>query len=504
MFSAPRFIRRVLALLTWNARDQDMRDEMAHHIDSLTGEFVEAGMTRRDAEQAARRRFGSTLRVKEQGHDVRQSGWLEDVARDVRHIGRGLRRSPGFAAAVILTLALGIGGNTAIFSVVDQLLLRPLPYPAGDELIIVKESFGGWGTLGPPGTAMNVVSPANWLDWQRQNGSLANIAAWRTQVVTLSGAGDPMRLNAQVVSSEFFPVLGVGPLLGRTLNDTDDRPNAPPAVVLSHRLWQSRFGGDANIVGRIIELNARPAQIVGVMPAGFRFVYQDNDLWSALQLNRDAPWRQTSGRFISTVARVKSEATIADARADLETIAAHLERTYPFNKGTGVEVVPLREVLTGQVQASLLVLYGAVAVLLCIACFNVANLLLARATSRMREIAVRTSLGAGRGSILRQLLVESLLLAAAGGLLAVALARWSLDALVAFAPPDLLRVPELTVDTGCCSMPSACRRSPASSSGSRPPPSSRGARLRRRCGPAARRSRMPLASARRSSSARWR
>jgi predicted permease len=183
------------------------------------------------------------------------------------------------------------------------------------------------------------------------------------------------------------------------------------------------------------------------MPESFRFVYQDNDLWAPLALNRDQPWRQTAGRFVSTVARLKPGVTVTAARADLEAIAAQLEATHEFNKGTGVTVVPMREVLTGQVQTSLLVLYGAVAVLLAIACFNVANLLLARASSRSGEIAVRASLGAGRIAILRQLLVESLLLATAGGILGIALARWSLDALIAFAPPDLLRVPQLSVDT---------------------------------------------------------
>jgi predicted permease len=197
----------------------------------------------------------------------------------------------------------------------------------------------------------------------------------------------------------------------------------------------------------MIELNARPAEVVGVMPESFRFVYQDNDLWAPLALNRDQPWRQTAGRFVSTVARLKPGVTVTAARADLEAIAAQLEATHEFNKGTGVTVVPMREVLTGQVQTSLLVLYGAVAVLLAIACFNVANLLLARASSRSGEIAVRASLGAGRIAILRQLLVESLLLATAGGILGIALARWSLDALIAFAPPDLLRVPQLSVDT---------------------------------------------------------
>jgi putative ABC transport system permease protein len=386
------------------------------------------------------------MTMSEPGQSGRRGRFLEDFGRDVRHMARGFRRNPGFATAVILTLALGIGGNTAIFSVVDQLLLRPLPYPEGDELLVIRERFDQWQGSQPPATVLNVVSPANWLDWKRQNRTLEDVAAWRTQVVTLTGGGEPVRLNAQMVSAEFFPLLGVAPLLGRTLTEADDRPKAPRAVVLSYRLWQQRFGGDSRIVGRVIDLFGQPTQIVGVMPQSFRFVYQDNDLWAAIQLDRNQAWRQTSGRFVSTVARVKPRTTVAQARADLDAIAAQLAATYPFNKGTGVTVVPMREILTGQVQTSVLVLYGAVAVLLLIACFNVANLLLARASARIRELAIRSSLGAGRATIMRQLLVESVLLASAGGVLGIALARWSLDALVAFAPPDLLRVPELTVD----------------------------------------------------------
>jgi putative ABC transport system permease protein len=265
--------------------------------------------------------------------------------------------------------------------------------------------------------------------------------------LTLTGAGDAVRLNAQVVSSEFFPLLGVRPMFGRAISEEDDRPNAPQVAVLSHRLWQAQFGSDPNIIGRFIQVNDRPTQVIGVMPPGFRFVYQDNDLWGAARLNRNERWRETSGRFINVVARLKPDTTIAAARADMDRIAQRLAATYEFNKNTSVNLVPLREVLTGEVHTSLLVLYLAVGVLLSIACFNIANLLLARAASRRQELAIRTSLGAGRLAIVRQLLVESVLLAMAGGVLGVALARWSLDALVAFAPPDLLRVPELTIDT---------------------------------------------------------
>ena len=423
-----------------------MDQEMAFHLDAMAREYERSGMSHDDAVRAARKRFGSVLRHKERGHDVRSTPAIEDIMRDIRHMTRGLRKNLGFTTAVVLTLALGIGGNTAIFSVVDQLLLRPLPYPNGDELVIVYEAFPQASNLGPDARLRNSVSPANWLDWQRESKTLHGFAAYRSLAGTMTGVGDPMRIRRHQVSSEFFPLLGVKPLLGRTLTDADDRPKAPRVVVLSHRLWESRFGGDPKVVGRAIKINDLPAEVVGVMPAGFRFLYQDIDMWGPLQLDRNQDWRHTAGRFMNVVARMKPGVTAADAQTDMKALADRLAAMHEFNKNSSVNVIPLRQELTGQVAASLVVLYAAVGVLLAIACFNVANLLLARAASRRREIAIRTSLGAGRLAIIRQLLVESLLLAVIGGVLGIALARLSLDALVAFAPQNLLRVPELFVD----------------------------------------------------------
>jgi putative ABC transport system permease protein len=371
----------------------------------------------------------------------------EDFARDVKHMTRGLRKSPGFTLAVILTLALGIGANTAIFSVVDQLLLRPLPYPNGDELVTVYETRPDLKVEIIVGRSRNGVSPANWLDWQRDSRTLGQLAIWRSSTVTLTGVGSPVRLNTQIVSGEFFPLLGVGALLGRAFSMDDDIPNGPRRTVLSHHLWQGRFGGDPNIVGRIIQLSDQPAEVIGVMPAGFRFIDSDNDLWFTSKLDRTRPWREISGRFLNVVARRKTGVTMAEARVEMEGIARRLAETYAFNKRRSVMLVSLREELTGQVQTSLVVLYGAVAVLLSIACFNVANLLLARGASRRHELAIRTSLGAGRLALVRQLLVESVMLSTAGGVLGIALAYWSLNAIVAVVPPDLLHGSALSVDT---------------------------------------------------------
>ena len=434
----PLFIRRVLALFRWRSRDRDMEREMAFHVDSLARDYARDGLSDVDAQRAARRQFGNLTRLKERGHDERTMRLVEDVARDVRHAARGLRRSPGFSLAVILTLALGIGGNTAVFSVVDQLLLRPLPYPDGDQLVVVEERVGA--------NPHADVSPANWLDWQRESRTFRRFAAWRSWSFTLTGTGEPRRVNAQQVSSEFFPLLGVAPLLGRTISDEDDRPNGPRVAVLSYRAWQNELGGDPRAIGRTVQLDDRAYEIVGVMPPGFRFVQQDVDLWTAAQLDRTRPWRETEGRVIDVVGRLAGDATIGTARSEMEGIARRLAAMYTFNKNTSVTVTPLREVLTGQVRTSVLVLFAGVGVMLAIACFNVANMLLARAASRQREIAIRASLGAGRWAIARSVLVESLLLAGAGGALGLALARGSLDALLAVAPTNLLGVSELFID----------------------------------------------------------
>jgi len=442
----PYFVRRLIALFSWGRRDREMEQEMAFHLESMTHDYVRSGMSEQEAVQAARRRFGSVLRYKERGHDVRRAPVIEDIMRDIRHMSRGLRKSVGFTVAVVLTLALGIGGNTAIFSVVDQLLLRPLPYPSGEQLVTVYEAFPRSNIGRGEARLRNVVSPANWLDWQRESRTLHGLAAYFSFSGTMTGVGDPLRVTSQLVSAEFFPVLGVKPLLGRTLTDADDRPKAPPVAVLSYQLWERRFAADPAVIGRVIRVSDNPVEIVGVMPSGFQFLYKDVDMWAPFQLDRSQPWRQTAGRFMNVVGRLGPGVTIDQARTEMQAIGARLAATYEFNKNTSVTVVPMREELTGQVQSSLVVLYAAVGVLLSIACFNVANLLLARAAARRREIAIRTSLGAGRVAIVRQLLVESLLLAVIGGALGIAVARFSLDALMAFAPANLLRVPALFVD----------------------------------------------------------
>src|SRR3954453_13788479 len=319
----PLFIRRVLALFRWRSRGRDMEREMSFHVDSLARDYARDGLSDVDAQRAARRQFGNLTRLKERGHDERTMRLVEDVTRDVRHAARGLSRSPGFSLAVILTLALGIGGNTAVFSVVDQLLLRPLPYPDGDQLVMVEESVGA--------NPHADVSPANWLDSQRDRPTVRRFAAWGSWAFTLTGTGEPRRVNAQQVSSEFFPLLGVPPLLGRAISDEDDRPNGRRVAVLSYRAWQEQLGGDPRAVGRTVQLDDRTYEIVGVMPGGFRFVREDVDLWTAAQLDRNRPWRETTdGRFIQVVGRLAAGATIGTARSEMESIDRRLAATHTF------------------------------------------------------------------------------------------------------------------------------------------------------------------------------
>ena len=262
---------------------------MAFHVDSLARDYAREGLSDEDAQRAARRQFGNVTRLKERGHDERTMRLAEDVARDIRHGARGLWRSPGFSVAVILTLALGIGGNTAVFSVVDQLLLRPLPYPDGDRLVIVEESVGA----NPH--AQRLARQLARLAGRRAAG-FRGFAAWRSWSFTLTGTGEPRRVNAQQVSSEFFPLLGVAPSIGRTISDEDDRPNGRRVAVLSYRAWQEQLGGDPRAIGRTIQLDDRAYEVIGVMPAGFRFVHEAVDVWTAAELDRNRAWRETGGR----------------------------------------------------------------------------------------------------------------------------------------------------------------------------------------------------------------
>ena len=427
---------RCRALFQRQAVDQDMDNEMRLHLDLLAQEYERAGMSPTDARRAASRRFGNLLQLKERGHDVRGFRMLEAVLRDAKYGLRGLIRTPVFTATVVLTLAVGIGANTAVFSIVHGFLIRPLPFPDADQLVEIYESI--------PLFARASVSPANWLDWQRESRTFESFAAWNLAQATLTGGGEPERIRGQKASAELFRVMRVEPLVGRPFTHEDDQPGASPVAIVSRRLWRQRFGEDPAIVGKTLELDGVSHRIVGVMPAEFRLVLRDIDYWIPFALDRDRAQQRTEGRYIQVVGRVKSSVTLAAARVEMEAVARRLQR-HPSNKDVLVTIVPLREVIGGDVRAPLFLLLAVVSVFLVIACFNVASMLLARSAARTREIAIRAALGAGRGAIVRHLLVESLLLAVIGGVGGLLIARVVTGSAM---QSDMAQVADVSVDRG--------------------------------------------------------
>jgi len=362
------------------------------------------------------------------------------LAQDIRYGARIFAKQPGFTAAAVLTLTLGIGATTLIFSVADGVLLRPLPFPEPDRLVAL------WNDYPQLNNEREPVSPPDFCDWLEQNGSFAQLAAYEQFFYNLAGDPNPLRLGAARVSGGFFTALGVRPLWGRPLLPSDDHKGAHRVVVMSHRLWISRFGSDLSILGQAVTLNGTNHTIVGIMPAGFEYP-GDVDLWSPLAY--DPPFEPSLRRIIwlRTVARLKPGVTLAQAQADMSSIAQRLAQQYPeTNTGRGVLVVSLHEQTVGDVRAALLVLLAAVGCLLMIACTNVANLLLARAAGRQREIAVRTALGAGRFRLARQLLTESNLLGLLGGAGGILLAMWGLELIKVMNPVGIPRLQEIHLD----------------------------------------------------------
>jgi putative ABC transport system permease protein len=437
---------RLQALLRREAVVGDIDEELRAHLEMVVEENVARGMTPEEARRAALRSFGNFDKIRERAYEVRGGGVIEAFLQDIRYGARLLAKHRAFTVVAVLTLALGIGANTAIFSVVNELLLRPLPYPGADRLVMLWE-------ITSQGTHQNPTSRNNFRAWRERSTLFEAMAAFTDQRLSLTGGGEPEEVPAQFATPELFRVLGVEPVLGRGMTQADAVEGSPDVAVLSHGFWQRRLGGDPHVIGKTLMLNGLPHTVIGVLPAGFEWHIRKRsstgrpaEIWTVLPM--PAPGQPGStGRFLSVVARLKAGVPLGAAEAEMKAIAAHLEIEDPdHNKGCTSEILPLREQLVGNVRPALLILLGAVGFVLLIACANVANLLLSRAAAREKEIVLRTALGARRIRVVRQLLAESLLLAGLGSLLGLAFAWWGLRALVAISPRDIVDLQGVGLD----------------------------------------------------------
>jgi putative ABC transport system permease protein len=446
MFSDLLF--RLRSLFQREAMEAEMDEELRSHFDKQVEKYVTSGMSRETAVRRARLEFGGHEQLKEECRDARGVSVIETLLQDARYALRILRSSPGFTGVAILTLALGIGANTAIFSVIDSVLLRPLPYREPAGLVML------WENNSQHPNPHNTVSPPDFLDWQSRNSVFSEMAAIFDQHANLTGNGLPQEVVVQDVSANFFSVLGVAPILGPGFTAENGKAGHDNVVVLSYGFWKERFAGDAAVIGKTILLDGKAQTIVGVAPDNFSWFIKDGSftgakpqMWTPFVFPASFSDRKDIGRFLTVVARLKDGATVPQAQSQMNAIAARIAEEYPdFNGYWGANVVPVREQISGDLRPALLILFGAVAFVLLISCANVSSLLLARAAAREREIAVRTAIGASPWRIARQLLTESVILALIGGAIGVALAVWGANLLLAASPENLLDLRSVPID----------------------------------------------------------
>lgn len=426
-------------------KEEHLDRELRFHFDQIVASYMQQGMTEAEARRKARQEFGGMEQVKEECRDARRTLWFDTTRQDLRFALRTMRRNAGLTVTVIATLALGIGANTAIFSVVNAVLLRPLAYAEPDHLVTLFETM--------PKVPLSSAAYLNYLDWRRMNRACEDLGALRWANFNWTGSGDPERLHGRMISASVLSILGVAPLIGRAFTPDEDRPGGKPVALISNALWRRRLNADPGILGRTLTLNGTAFTVVGVLPSGFQFPFgfgaSGEDV--AIPLGQSAQEPMMNDRLyhpgIRVVGRLKPGIGIAAARADFARIAHALGQEYPKdNAGHGISVTPLKEMLVGNVRGALYLLMGAVGFVLLIACANIANLLLARASVREPEIAMRHALGASRPRIVRQMLTESLLLAIAGGVAGLLLAAAATSILSKSAARFLPRASEIRID----------------------------------------------------------